>query len=356
LNPPIYNGKGNGILSGHTGSRGSAGYFSNIGSTINTDPVLYSISVTEGEAFEANNYGTGKAANFWITNSNSSSNALMVGSNGKASTINVGTTGTSFAGVFSNMNSNSSIPAVGINTYGSSYSLSVSGSSADSKGIFSSAPNLAIDAISDGSGNTLESVATGSGWAGAFFSTGTGHGVYISAPYGKTGLNVGGGTKNAIVPTSQGARKLYTEESSEVWFTDYGFATLTNGSAIIEIDRLFAETVSFNEPYHVFVQPYDDASLYVSERTSSGFTVRSRDNSQDVEFSYRIVAKRKGYELARLEHEPMGDDDPNLYPEKQGAMKINTGRFLNSSDEQRRILDEQQRQLMKASNGSDGSM
>ena len=39
----------------------------------------------------------------------------------------------------------------------------------------------------------------------------------------------------------------------------------------------------------------------------------------NVEFSYRLMAKRLGYESAMLERAPWADDDPNLYPEKLDA-------------------------------------
>ena len=102
--------------------------------------------------------------------------------------------------------------------------------------------------------------------------------------------------------------------------TDYGFGQLEDGSAIITIDPVFAQTVNLEEPYHVFVQVYGDAEVYVSNRTPTQFEVHLRDGAPDIEFSYRIVAKRLGYEEDRLERAPWADNDPNLYPEKQAAL------------------------------------
>lgn len=162
------------------------------------------------------------------------------------------------------------------------------------------------------------------GWAGYFY-TSAGNGVYISTPSGKTGLQVIGGSKSAVVRAEGGSRLLYTEESTEVWFTDYGFGKLQNGVAVIRIDPIFAQTVNLNEPYHVFVQPYGDASLYVTNRTPTGFEVRLHDGDPSVEFSYRIVAKRRGYESTRLERAPWADNDPNLYPEKRATWEAQQG-------------------------------
>jgi hypothetical protein len=166
--------------------------------------------------------------------------------------------------------------------------------------------------------------SSSTGWAGYFWN-GVGNGVYISAASGKTGLTVANGTKNAVVRTDEGSRLLYSEESTEVWFADYGFGQLEDGVAVVVIDELFAQTVNLEEPYHVFVQVYGDADVYVSGRTPTRFEVRLRDGDPDVEFSYRIVAKRLGYEDDRLEPAPWADSDPNLYPEGRGALDAQGG-------------------------------
>lgn len=115
------------------------------------------------------------------------------------------------------------------------------------------------------------------------------------------------GSKNAVVATSSGARLLHAEESSEVWFSDHGFGKVENGRAWIAIDPIFAETVSLERAYHVFIEEYGDAELYVSKRTSTGFEVKLSRGQQDVEFSYRLMAKRRGFEDRRLDRAPDAD-------------------------------------------------
>jgi len=150
----------------------------------------------------------------------------------------------------------------------------------------------------------------GGGYAGAFVTTtATGRGVYIETK-GGAGLQVVGGSKNAVVRTPSGAKALYTEESTEVWFTDYGFGKLVNGRGRILFDPSFAQTINADESYHVFVQPYGRAELYVAERTPLGFTVALKDGDPNAEFSYRIVAKRLGFEGKRLEAAPWADHPP----------------------------------------------
>jgi len=165
----------------------------------------------------------------------------------------------------------------------------------------------------------LAKTSSPDGWAGKF--EGNGNGVYISVPAGKKGLQVSSGTKSAVVGTSDGSRLLYTEESTEVWFTDYGFGTLLNGAAAVTIDPVFAQTVNLAEAYHVFVQAYGPAELYVSNRTPAQFEVHLLEGDAAAEFSYRLVAKRLGYEADRLVRAPEADSDPNLYPERAAELQ-----------------------------------
>jgi hypothetical protein len=170
------------------------------------------------------------------------------------------------------------------------------------------------DATSGAGAGVKGATLSPDGWS-ASFSTGAGNGVYIGTPAGKAGLNVVGGTKNAVVGTADGSRMLYTEESAEVWFTDYGFGKLDDGAAIVPIDPVFAQAVNLeDEPYHVFVQVYGNAEVYVTGRTPTQFEVRLREGDPNTEFSYRIVGKRLGYEGHRLERAPWADNDPNLSP------------------------------------------
>jgi hypothetical protein len=119
------------------------------------------------------------------------------------------------------------------------------------------------------------------------------------------------GSKHAVVQTPGGVKALYAEESSEAWFSDYGFGRLRGGCVRVLLDRAFAETVNPSEPYHVFVQPYGRAELYVTDRTPESFTVAARGGALDAEFSYRVVAKRLRFEGTRLEPVPWADQvDP----------------------------------------------
>jgi hypothetical protein len=109
------------------------------------------------------------------------------------------------------------------------------------------------------------------------------------------------GTKSAIVETkSYGSRELYAMESPENWFEDFGSGQLRNGEAIVQVERVFAETVNIDQRYHVFVTANGKCSLYVTDKSSKSFKVKSLAGSRDCGFDYRIVANRRGYAKVRL--------------------------------------------------------
>jgi len=112
------------------------------------------------------------------------------------------------------------------------------------------------------------------------------------------------GSKSALVETADhGERLLYAMESPEVWFEDFGTASLVNGKASVLIEPIFAETVNLEVDYHVFLTPLGDCKgLYVATKTPTSFEVRELGGgTASISFDYRIVAKRRGYESTRLE-------------------------------------------------------
>jgi hypothetical protein len=111
------------------------------------------------------------------------------------------------------------------------------------------------------------------------------------------------GTKHAVVPLRNGRMVDVTSmESPEVWFEDFGSGQLTGGITTVSIDASFSQIVTLSTGYHVFVTPKGDCKgLFVTNETTNGFEVRELSGGQSsVEFDYRIVAHRKGYEKVRL--------------------------------------------------------
>jgi hypothetical protein len=96
---------------------------------------------------------------------------------------------------------------------------------------------------------------------------------------------------------------LYSVESPENWYEDFGSGQLRGGVATVELEPTFAQTVSPEVGYHVFLTPDGDCEgLYVAQKTPTSFEVRElRGGKSNVAFDYRIVAKQKGLESLRLE-------------------------------------------------------
>lgn len=106
---------------------------------------------------------------------------------------------------------------------------------------------------------------------------------------------ISAGVKNAIVPFPDGSRRLlHCMESPEHWFEDFGGARLNRGIAKVKLDPDFAK-VGQTQDYRVFLTPEGDCKgLYVSSKSAQGFEVRElQGGTSGVQFSYRIVAKRK---------------------------------------------------------------
>ncbi len=112
------------------------------------------------------------------------------------------------------------------------------------------------------------------------------------------------GSKSAAVQTAKGEyRALYSQESPEIWFEDFGEGQLINGRMHIELDPVYLQTVTIDAryPMKVFVQLEGDCGGVYVQKGTTGFDVNElKGGNSNVPFSYRVVAKRKGYEDKRL--------------------------------------------------------
>jgi len=102
------------------------------------------------------------------------------------------------------------------------------------------------------------------------------------------------GTKDAIVPFSDGSHRLmHCMESPEHWFEDFGAARLKRGRTVIKLDEDFAKVIKRGD-YKVFLTPEGNCrGLYV-RKSAASFEVRElMDGKSSVAFSYRIVGRRK---------------------------------------------------------------
>jgi len=96
--------------------------------------------------------------------------------------------------------------------------------------------------------------------------------------------------------------QLYSVQSPEHWFEDFGSGTISDGLATVYLEPIFGQTVNTDMEYHVFLTPKGDCNgLYVSNETSTGFEVHELGGGRsNIAFDYRIVARRKGHESERL--------------------------------------------------------
>lgn len=106
----------------------------------------------------------------------------------------------------------------------------------------------------------------------------------------------------AAVPGPDGSLlTLYSLESPEAYFEDFGDGRLQNGAARVEIERDFVPLID-NQKYRVFLTAEGDCNgLYVTARGPEGFEVRElQGGTHSLSFTYRIVAKRKDIAAPRL--------------------------------------------------------
>ncbi len=281
-----------------------------------TSPVTgvkgYGENTSSGEAlggyFYATSSGTGQPAGV-KGEGRSSSSAITYGAVGTAD--------------------NSSTGAV----YGGFFRTYASGTG-DRYGVYGLATSY-LSATTVGCYAYAQNTTSGTTYAGRFVTTpaGTGvhYGVYAEEVTGGSGAAiyaagdfVASGTKSAVLRTTKGPRLMSVLESPEVWFEDFGEGQLVNGKAHIELDPMFLETVTINNsnPMKVFVQLEGDCNgVYVAKGTT-GFDVNElRGGTSNTAFSYRVVAKRRGYETERMRATDIGKEDPNLYPELKAEIE-----------------------------------
>jgi len=95
----------------------------------------------------------------------------------------------------------------------------------------------------------------------------------------------------------------YAMQSAENWMEDAGSGQLSAGHTHIDLEQRFSQVVNAALEYHVFLTPEGDCKgLYIANKSASGFDVRELGGGKSgIAFSYRIMARRKGFESARLE-------------------------------------------------------
>jgi hypothetical protein len=106
-------------------------------------------------------------------------------------------------------------------------------------------------------------------------------------------------------------RRLYSLESPEAWFEDFGRGELADGRGQVELDPDYAALVE-SEDYYVFLTPEGDCDgLYIAGKSPTGFEVREQHGgTSSLTFSYRVAARPKDVPAERL----VGIDEQEIAP------------------------------------------
>lgn len=109
------------------------------------------------------------------------------------------------------------------------------------------------------------------------------------------------GTKNRIVKTENYAERLqYCYETPTPMFGDVGEGKMDEtGKCYVWLDDIFVETIDSDCQYQVFLQAYGEGTVYVSERSPTGFTACG---TPGLAFGWEIKAVQKNYNMIRLEN------------------------------------------------------
>lgn len=150
---------------------------------------------------------------------------------------------------------------------------------------------------------------TGTGVYGRNTSgSGTAYGVYSFGNFAATGA------KAASIPTTKGNQLVYCIESPEIWFEDIGSAKLVNGTATIALDALFMEAVLIDSehPMQVFIQENGECNgVYVIKEKDKFIVKEKNGGHSNIEFTYRVMGKRRFYQDHRFgvdSNQDLGDN------------------------------------------------
>jgi hypothetical protein len=214
---------------------------------------------------------------------------------------------TSAAGVFGTSTSAFGVQGASQNAYG------VSGNSTTQAGVWGSSNSNVGVLGSSTAGVGVNGISVSSNGVNGLSTSGIG--VYGSSPGGQAGrfdgdvviignLTVSGNFPHtAAVPSSDGTlRRMYSPQSAEAYYEDFGQGSLTNGVGRVALDADFAALV-MSDTYHVFLTARGDCrGLFISSQDTSGFEVREmQSGTSSIGFSYRLMARPRNTPSTRLD-------------------------------------------------------
>ncbi len=243
-----------------------------------------------------------------------------------------GVTGTSSTGTGVNGRSDQSTGVTGTSTSGigvggtstdglagvlgrSNTRYGVFGTTESGVGVYGESPSNAIQGRSTGTGAASIGVSGFSEvGAGVQGDSNVGIGVAGRSRRGWAGYFEGNvivrgnfyvnGTKSAAVAHPDGTtRALFSVESPESYFEDFGETLLHGASVSVELDPDFAALVQRNS-YQVFLTSYGPEALYVRARRADSFEIArvappGKATPRRIRVGYRVVARRANVKQAR---------------------------------------------------------
>jgi hypothetical protein len=287
---PVQATNGQPLIVGQANSETTTTELDNTG---NTSPAYYVTAVT-GTAIQGLSSGAGSIAGVFLDSGSGSA-----GLYGSATSNGYGVIG--------------AIGGSGIGVYGSStggdgvYGTSAGASTPGGVHGFSNA--------TDGNG-VIGEADSGTNAAGVWGISSQGYAGFFSGSVLVMGNLAVSGAKSAAVKAADGnLHRMYSLESPESWFEDFGTGTLAHGAAAVQLAPDFADLVDTSS-YYVFLTPTGETSgLYVSGQSPSGFQVHeAHGGSSNAGFNYRVVAKRKDITAPRLEKMPPPPDKQPATP------------------------------------------
>ena len=139
--------------------------------------------------------------------------------------------------------------------------------------------------------------------AGGFFRTFGGPGIdttwaYVAYNYGGNKYKIlGDGMDGSVMSTPDGARVLFSPESPEALFEDYGLARLTGGHCRVNLDPMFSDCIAVTDaqPLRVFITLNDDCrGIYVKSDANGFDAYEVGGGTSSAAFTYRVVGSRRG--------------------------------------------------------------
>jgi hypothetical protein len=201
-----------------------------------------------------------------------------------------------------------SVGSFGINTNATGFGHYGLNTNATGTGIIGIGNNAAGSYLLAGSGGAFTGLTTGVfayntslGVSQAIYSNNGGVIVRMNYWSGVTQFKINGtGTMPAActVPDLNGNQvEMYSSESPDFVFNDFGGGDLINGKAHIDLDPIYAKSVIIDDkhPLRVFIQLEGDCKgVYVTNKTATGFDVQELGaGTSNVAFQWQVISNVK---------------------------------------------------------------